>query len=144
MLKTMLNSGNICISKGVDKMELSAEQQVLLALYIEYQKDLPNMENVTFKNLEMDKDIFNEALNKLDKKGYMQDFISARGSNNKILVPFLSGVSLSKPALTECEQLLESLKFSNESAESISMKIFKSVKEDIKDIIARYWAEMSK
>lgn len=51
-------------------MKLDSKQQVLLALYIEYQKDLPKMENVTCTSLNMDIDVFNAALRKLSTEKY--------------------------------------------------------------------------
>lgn len=53
-------------------MKLDSKQQVLLALYIEYQKDLPKMENVTCTSLNMDIDVFNAALRKLSTEKYIE------------------------------------------------------------------------
>lgn len=125
-------------------MELNPEQQVLLALFVEYSKDIPNMDNITFTSLGMDKEVFNVALDKLNTKGYLNNFSPARGKNNKILVVWLNGVSLSNDAIKAAEDLLDSLKFDNYTPESTSQKIFGTVKEDVKDIIAKYFAELSK
>ncbi len=53
-------------------MQLDTKQQVLLALYIEYQKDLPKMQNVTCTSLNMDIDVFNAALRKLSTERYIE------------------------------------------------------------------------
>lgn len=52
-------------------MKLDTKQQVLLAFYIEYQKDLPNMKNITNTDLNMDIDVFHVAVEKLDNEGYI-------------------------------------------------------------------------
>jgi hypothetical protein len=123
-------------------MELSAEQQVLLALYIEYQKDVPDMNNVTFDYLEMNQDVFNAAIDKLDVKGYLNGFKPARGGKgNKILVVWLNGVTLNNSAIRAAEELLDSLKLEDCTTENIMKKIYTSAKEDVKDIIAKYLAE---
>ena len=53
-------------------MKLDTKHQVLLALYIEYQKDLPKMSEVTCEKLNMDVDIFNMALKKLSTERYIE------------------------------------------------------------------------
>lgn len=53
-------------------MKLDTKQQVLLAFYIEYQKDLPNMKNITNTDLNMDIDVFHVAVEKLDNEGYIR------------------------------------------------------------------------
>ena len=53
-------------------MKLDTKAQVLLALYIEYQKDLPKMQNVTCTSLNMDVDVFNAALRKLSTERYIE------------------------------------------------------------------------
>jgi len=125
-------------------MKLNADQQVLLAMYIECCKDLTNMGTVTFKNLGMEKEAFNEALNKINNKGYLINFHPVRDSRDKIVLVWLHDVSLKRNAIKEAEDLLNSLKICKESAESTSFKIFKSIKEDATDIVAKYFTELSK
>lgn len=43
----------------------------MLAVYIEYQKDLPQMKNINHTALNMDKDVFNTALDKLSNERYI-------------------------------------------------------------------------
>ncbi|WP_052737876.1 YjcQ family protein [Bacillus sp. SA1-12] len=54
-------------------MELDKKQQVLVAIYTEYQKDLPNMSSVNHESLEMDEEIFVVALEKLLNEGLIID-----------------------------------------------------------------------
>lgn len=53
-------------------MELDAKQQVLLAIYTEYQKDIPNMDAITHASLDMDSLVFKIAINKLENEGYIR------------------------------------------------------------------------
>jgi len=49
--------------------KIDNKQKVLIAIYTEYQEDLPNMkDNINFKKLMMDKEIFNTALIKLENE----------------------------------------------------------------------------
>ena len=50
-------------------MELDAKQKVLMAIYAEYQKDIPVMQNITFANLDMDSRVFKIAVDKLENEG---------------------------------------------------------------------------
>lgn len=57
-------------------MKLDTKQQVLLALYSEYQNDIPRMTDVTCTALEMDYDVFCAALDKLQNEGYIRQELS--------------------------------------------------------------------
>lgn len=50
-------------------MRLDAKQQVLLAIYAEYQKDVPDMSKITFSSLDMDSKVFKIAVDKLENEG---------------------------------------------------------------------------
>lgn len=54
-------------------MKLGTKENVLLAIYIEYQKDLPDMGSVNNTALNMDIDVFNVALEKLQNEEYIFD-----------------------------------------------------------------------
>lgn len=63
-------------------MKLDAKQRVLIAIYTEYQKDIPNMqETITGENLELDEEVFVMALRKLENEGLIQniEFFWAEG-----------------------------------------------------------------
>lgn len=53
----------------VRKLELDSKQEVLYAIYLEYQKDLPDMKSITYKSLDMDLDVYQMALIKLQNEG---------------------------------------------------------------------------
>lgn len=52
-------------------MDLDSKQKVLLAIYTEYQKDIPNMELITNVNLDMDSQVFRIAVDKLQSEGFI-------------------------------------------------------------------------
>lgn len=55
-------------------MKLDVKQKVLLAIYMEYQKDIPIMESViTAKELGLTQEVFTMALRKLENEGLIQD-----------------------------------------------------------------------
>lgn len=77
-------------------MELNVKDKVLLAIYKEYKKDLPNMEiNITSKNLEMERDVFYIAIDKLQNEGLIEGASFSR-SAKKILITYLNNVTITK------------------------------------------------
>ena len=84
-------------------MQLGAKEQVLLALYLEYQKDLPDMAAVNNTDLNMDIDVFNIALDKLQNEEYIRGFASYPADNNKFYCADLSRVMLTKSGLDYVE-----------------------------------------
>ncbi len=86
---------------------MSVKDKVLLAIYDEYQKDIPNMDaNVTWSKLQLNKDEFNIALDKLDKEGLINGLRAARGAGNKILIAYLNEVTPSVHGIRYVKQNL--------------------------------------
>lgn len=54
-------------------MKPDTKQKVLLALYTEYQRDLPNFDDITAASLGMNPDIFNIAIKKLQDEELIGD-----------------------------------------------------------------------
>lgn len=54
-------------------MELDTKQKVLIAIYSEYQKDLPDMDNVKSSELGLEYDVFKVAIDKLMNEGLIVD-----------------------------------------------------------------------
>ena len=52
-------------------MSIDAKLLVLYAIYVEYQKDLPDMHSVSAEALGIDEDVFNVAVLKLCNEGYV-------------------------------------------------------------------------
>ena len=61
--------GGSVVRKRGSTVQLDAKQKVLLAIYAEYQKDIPDMSLITFENLDMDCKAFYVALDKLENEG---------------------------------------------------------------------------
>lgn len=85
-------------------MKLDTKQQVLLAFYIEYQKDLPNMKNVNNTALDMDIDVFHVALEKLDNEGYITGLTTLPADNNRFYMVNTNNVKLTRDGIEYVEQ----------------------------------------
>lgn len=71
-------------NSGGDYMEVDAKQKVLIAIYTEYQKDIPEMANITFSSLGLENDVFKVAVEKLDNEGFITDATITHGGNGTI------------------------------------------------------------
>ena len=80
-------------------MKFGAKEQVLLAIYIEYQKDLPKMNNVNNTVLNMDVDVFNVALEKLKNEEYIKDVCFISADNNRFYAVDVSQMKLTKSGI---------------------------------------------
>lgn len=80
-------------------MKLGAKEQVLLAIYTEYQKDLPNMTNVNNTALNMDVDVFHIALEKLQNEEYVKDVAFFASDNNRFYTVDISKMKLTKTGI---------------------------------------------
>lgn len=85
-------------------MKLDTKQQVLLAFYIEYQKDLPNMKNVNNTALDMDIDVFHVALEKLDNEGYITGLTILPADNDRFYMVNTNNVKLTRDGIEYVEQ----------------------------------------
>ncbi|MDD4837500.1 YjcQ family protein [Dethiosulfovibrio salsuginis] len=56
-------------------MKLETKELVLVAIYTEYQKDLPKMESISPDSIGIDPQLFNVAICKLDNEGYIRDAV---------------------------------------------------------------------
>jgi hypothetical protein len=63
------------------EMDLNIKQQVLVAIYVEYQKKLPDMKSVKADALGISTEQFYIALDKLDNEGLVNNIEIVRGSN---------------------------------------------------------------
>lgn len=85
-------------------MKLDTKQQVLLAFYIEYQKDLPNMQNVNNTALDMDIDVFHVALEKLENEGYITGLATLAADNDRFYAVNTERVKLTRDGIEYVEQ----------------------------------------
>ena len=63
-------------------MKIDSKHKVLFAIYAEYQKDIPNMEDVNYNVLDMDSKVFRIALFKLQNEGFI-DGLKTHPPNEK-------------------------------------------------------------
>ena len=80
-------------------MKLDTKQQVLLALYMEYQKDLPRMGEVNSEALDIDHEVFCVALEKLQTEGYITGLEVHPSINNKFYNVRLDGIKLTRDGI---------------------------------------------
>jgi len=84
-------------------MKLDAKQQVLLALYTEYQKDLPKMKNITCTALNMDIDVFNTALKKLSTEKYIEGLFIYAADNDEFYAVSTDNIYLTREGIEYVE-----------------------------------------
>ena len=64
-------------------MELDSKEQVLVAIYTEYQKDMPDMDSITSAGLGIPKKEFSTALSKLRNEGFVDNMkFMSKGRTN--------------------------------------------------------------
>ena len=88
-------------------MEPDKKTQALLALYIEYQRDLPRMSNVSAAALGMDADVFNISLVKLETEGYITGLKTLAADDKRFYSVDISGVMLTRDGIERAERVFE-------------------------------------
>lgn len=129
-------------------MELDAKQKVLLAIYAEYQKDLPDMKNViNHKNLGLEQIVFRVAVDKLQSEGLIKNADIRTGGNTHVpLMVFMEDVKMTPYGIQYVEQKLSIDKTltGEQKVKSIFERAGEWGWEQIKDITAKVIAEMTK
>jgi len=87
-------------------LELDTKQKVLLAIYTEYQKDYPDMTNITFENLGLDQDVFNFALAKLSNEELINDVIFSKTMGNRPPMALINNAKMSRLGIEYVETML--------------------------------------
>lgn len=85
-------------------MKLDTKQQVLLAIYMEYQKDIPNMKNINNTVLDMDITVFNIALEKLDNEGYITGLTTLEADCDRFYVVIRDRIKLTRDGIEYVEK----------------------------------------
>lgn len=85
--------------------KLDLKQKLLVAIYTEYQKDLPEMaENITASNFKIGSDEFHMALLKLTNERLINGVtFTTGGHGNKILGAFTSGMLMTREGIDYVE-----------------------------------------
>lgn len=129
-------------------MELDAKQKVLIAIYTEYQKDLPQMErNIKASVLGLNNDVFKIAISKLMNEGLITGVhVTNDGNSNIPAVIWLNDLKMSREGITYVEEKLSIEKTLDGEGKlrEISKKALSWGWDQIKDIAARTLAEMTK
>ena len=85
-------------------MKLGTKEQVLLAVYMEYQKDLPKMEQINNTDLNMDIDVFHTALEKLENEGMICGVRRMAADNNRFYCLVLDRMMITREGIGFVEE----------------------------------------
>lgn len=128
-------------------MELDAKQKVLMAIYAEYQKDVPVMQNVTFGNLDMDSRVFKIAVDKLENEvlitGAKIHYKPGSGYPDIVTIDLVK-MTLAGIEFVETKMELDHGLTGKEKLEVLSQKWGKLGWEVLNDFTAKVLAEMAK
>jgi len=128
-------------------LELDTKQKVLLAIYTEYQKDIPNMRgNITAEKLGIGREVFTIALEKLNNEKLVNNIQFSKGGNGGTLIPWVDDMVISSYGINYIETKLHIR--NNLSGKEKVVKITKEVAtwgwERFKDIAAKTLSEIMK
>ena len=129
-------------------MEFDSKQKVLMAIYTEYQKDIPDMANSIRANiLGLDMDVFKIALEKLENERLIIGVKFARGGNSPIpLMAWTDNIKMTTYGIQYVEDKLNIDKTLTGS-EKVKNLLSSSASwgwDQFKDIAAKTMAEMLK
>ncbi|MCF4151761.1 YjcQ family protein [Dethiosulfovibrio sp. F2B] len=89
-------------------MKLETKELVLAAIYAEYQKDLPQMENISPESIGIDSQVFNVAICKLENEEYIRDAVMVfAGEEAFPVVVRTSKVKITNAGIEYVERLFE-------------------------------------
>lgn len=129
-------------------LKLDSKQKTLVAIYIEYQKDVPNMdENIKSRIIGIEKDVFDIAISKLLNEGLIVGADIRRGGvGNKILGVFTRDIMMSREGIEYVEEKigLSHVLTGEEKVKDTLKNLASSGWEQVKDIVAKTLAEISK
>ncbi|UYY98642.1 hypothetical protein OJ967_25365 [Peribacillus frigoritolerans] len=133
-------------------MIVDAKREILTALFVEYQKDIPNFNNVKIKFAEagMDSDTFNVAILKLENEGFINnvDFIKGGRKPFGIQTVRLDNALLTGQTARYLEEKLELELDNEEDGEEKSKNILKRFAdagfERAENVLAKTIAELIK
>ncbi len=127
-------------------MELDTKQKVLLAIYMEYQKDRPDMQNaITAQNLGIDNDVLRIALAKLDNEGLVNGIAFCKG-DSRVLGAYVNNAKMSSYGIeyVETKLQIDPAMTGKEKVEKVIAKTAEWGFEQLKDIGVKVLAEIAK
>lgn len=127
--------------------QLDTKQKVLLAFYAEYQKDLPQMRSVTSEVLNISRDVFIVALQKLENEGLINGVGFVKGGRG--VIPFSADTSflmLTPHGLNYVENKLgiDPTNTGEEKVKKITRKVTEWGYNELKDFAIKVTAELIK
>ena len=129
-------------------MIIDTKREILTALFVEYQKDIPNFNNVRTKFIQagMDNNVFNMAILKLDNEGYIHNVNYVKGGRNPhgILSVRLDKALLTGQTVRYLEEKLdlENVENGPEKSKNILKRFTDAGFERVENIIAKIVAEL--
>jgi hypothetical protein len=129
-------------------MKFDTKQKVLLAIYTEYQKDVPDMEkNLKAINLGVDNDAFKLALEKLENENLITGVKFIRGGNSRIpSIVICQFIMMTRDGIEYVEDKI-GIKHTLSGSEKLTYILKESASwgwDQIKDIAARTLSEIAK
>ncbi|MEQ8192816.1 MAG: YjcQ family protein [Candidatus Eremiobacterota bacterium] len=128
-------------------MKLNTKQQVLVAIYMEYQKDIPDMSLINAEKLGIGQIEFNTAIDKLQNEGYINGVIFIRGGDTPIpLDVLLAETKITRDGLHYIEKKLtiEANLSGEEKVRNILEKVGSWGFTQLKEIASKTLAEVIK
>jgi len=135
------------VEEGVSSVPPDLKQRVLLTIYVEYQKDIPNMQLVTPSALGIDKTSFEIAIDKLQNELLIKNANIVRGGRNPHpRLVFLKNVMMTPEGIQYAENLLmiEPIDSAESKLKTIIKKSTEWGFEQLKDFAAKVMAELLK
>ena len=124
-------------------MDFDSKQKVLIAIYMEYQKDIPDMEQVAAQSVGLDQQIFFIALDKLENEGLIRGVsYSRRGS--EIFMAFTKNIMMTTHGLyyVETKLNIQPEKTGLEKMKEISQSVAAWGWNEAKDFAAKVLSEI--
>lgn len=131
-------------------MGLDIKQKVLIAIYTEYQKDLPNIDgNVKADILGIDNNIFNVAIEKLENEGLITGSNLIKGGSSTVWNTIMVNLTHTKMTPNGISYIEEKLGIERtltgaEKVRDVSVKVAEWGWDQFKDIAAKTLSEILK
>ena len=131
-------------------MGLDIKQKVLIAIYTEYQKDLPNIDgNIKSDILGIDNNIFNIAIEKLENEGLITGSNLIKGGSSTVWNTTMVNLTQTKMTQDGINYIEEKLGIERtltgaEKVRDVSVKVAEWGWDQFKDIAAKTLSEILK
>lgn len=125
--------------------KLTTEEKVLVAFYTEYQKDLPEMNNVSYENLDLDRKVFLTAVKKLKHKGFVDNISFLYADDDVYFYTFEDAiVSMSGINYVEDKLGIQPDLSASDKVKEVTKKVASWGYSELKDFAVKVTAELIK